>query len=104
MTHRFRTLAPRNTTAAGYGSAHMRERRRRLPLTSPTDPCAHCGAPLGPERLPGDRVSRWHLPHNPTRTGYLPGMAHARCNITDGAREGNRRQRATRTRRDWYRR
>lgn len=91
--HRFRTIPPRNTTAAGYGNAHMKERRRRLHATTERDLCGYCHRPLGPERLPGDKQSRWALPHNPERTGYLPGMWHKHCNDIDGARRGNQRQR-----------
>ena len=106
MSHRFRTMAPRNTTAAGYGSSHIKARKAAAAIHRPTDPCSRCGHPLGP-------MGPWlHLDHTTDRTGYL-GFAHGsrpcptcrtRCNITAGAREGNRRQRATRTRRDWYRR
>ena len=30
------------------------------------------------------------LPHNASRTGYLPGLAHRYCNRKDGAVRGNR--------------
>jgi hypothetical protein len=90
MAHRFRTIAKRSTTAAGYGYHHQQERARRLRVTQPTDPCGHCGKPLG------DNRRLWALPHNETRTGYLPGFWHKRCNDIDGARRGNARQRAKR--------
>lgn len=94
--HRFRTLAPRNTTAAGYGAAHQRERKRRLRHTTAADRCGYCQCPLGPERLPGDKQSRWALPHNDTRTGYLPGMWHKFCNDSDGGKRSRRQPRLAR--------
>lgn len=90
MAHRFRTMAA-NTTARGYGAPHAAERKRRLPLYTEHDPCGYCGRPLGPNR------TAWHLPHNTTRTGYLPGFWHARCNIREAAIRGNQRQAARRT-------
>lgn len=90
MAHRFRTIPPRNTTAAGYGWRHMQERRRRLAVTTDHDPCGYCGKPLGPNR------SLWALPHKADRTGYEPGFWHKRCNDLDGAKRGNQRQRARR--------
>ena len=74
MAHRFRTIAPRNTTQAGYGTTHQREAKRRRATHTQHDICGYCGQPLGPERLPGERNSRWILPHNTTRTCYLPGL------------------------------
>lgn len=85
MAHRFRTIQPRNTTAAGYGNDHQRTRHALAAQHQPSDPCTRCGRPLGP-------MGRWlHLDHNATRTGYL-GFAHAHCNSRAGAREGRRRQ------------
>lgn len=80
----------RNRQARGYGRAHDLERARRLRHTRATDPCGNCGRPLGPD------TTRWHLPHTPDRTGYLPGLWHKRCNDIDGAKRGNQRQRAGR--------
>ena len=96
MAHRFRTIRARNTTQAGYGAQHQRERKRRLAITTEHDRCGYCGQPLGPLRLPGERQDRWALPHNADRTGYLPGMWHRHCNNLDGAKRGNQRQRMRR--------
>jgi hypothetical protein len=91
MAHRFRTIRKRNTTLAGYGAAHQRERKRRLHTATPHDRCGYCGLPLG-----GTNTSLWVLPHNAQRTGYLPGLWHKRCNDIDGGKRGNQRQRAAR--------
>lgn len=96
-THRFRTIGPRNTTAAGYGSAHQKARREAVKRHHPADPCARCGHALGPM---GPHL---HYDHNGQRTGYL-GFSHGapcptcgqRCNIRAAAIEGNRRQRGRR--------
>lgn len=88
--HRFRTIRKRSTTAAGYGYPHQQERARRLKVTTPNDRCGYCGRPLGENRR------LWALPHNPQRTGYLPGFWHKRCNDLDGAKRGNAQQRARR--------
>lgn len=92
-THRFRTTKPKNTTAAGYGHSHQQERKRRLTITTERDLCGYCHRPLGPN------TRLWALPHNATRTGYLPGFWHKRCNDIDGAKRGNARQRTRTTKR-----
>ena len=63
------------TTSRGYGHAHQAERERRLRQYKPGDPCAHCGQPMTWWPL---TVARRYidLPHTPTATGYLPGLAH----------------------------
>jgi len=99
VTHRFRTAPRHKTVAAGYGADHVNERARRVKVTLPTDLCGYCRRPLGPEKVPGDKQSRWHLPHNPARTGYLPGMWHRACNQQEGAIRGNLRQRQSLARR-----
>ena len=68
----------RSTEQRGYGTAHRAERARRVARTTPLTPCGSCGKPLGPD------TSRWHIPHNDTRTDYLPGMWCVTCNIRDG--------------------
>lgn len=78
---------PANTR--GYGPEHQAERRRRLPLYTPDDACGWCHLPLGENRR------EWHLPHNRTRTGYLPGFWHGRCNRSEGAQAGRARQDTT---------
>lgn len=79
-----------------YGAEHQAERRRRVNVTVfAGDPCGYCGRPL-----PVDTTS-WHLPHNTTGTGYLPGMWHRACNQREaavrGARMVNARRRDTAT-------
>ena len=85
-----------STTSRGYGAAHQAERERRLRQYKQGDPCAHCGAPITWWPV---SVARHYLdlPHNATRTGYLPGLAHRYCNRKDGAVRGNRMRRGTRT-------
>jgi hypothetical protein len=73
-----------NTTARGYGTAHQAERKRRLALYGPDDPCGACGRPLGPNRR------LWHLPHSADRTHYLSGFWCAPCNVKEGAQRGAR--------------
>ena len=72
------------TAQRGYGTPHQSERERRLKRYRPGDPCAHCGRPI--TWWPLNKVTRRyiHLPHNADRTGYLPGLAHASCNLRDG--------------------
>lgn len=73
------------TGQRGYGHQHRLERERRLRQYKPGDPCAHCGRPITAWPLP---VARRYidLPHNPDRSGYLPGLAHSACNRRDGQR------------------
>ena len=73
------------TTQRGYGAPHAAERERRLLRYRPGDLCAHCRRPIT-WPLPLTPHARWriHLPHNADRTGYLPGLAHAACNLRDG--------------------
>ena len=86
MSHRFRTLKPRNTTAAGYGHNHQQARREAAQRHQPTDLCTRCKQPLGP-------MGPWlHYDHTDDRSGYA-GFAHGACNRRAGARVGNQRQR-----------
>lgn len=72
------------TTQRGYGHAHQAERERRLKRYRPGDLCAHCGQPIC---YPPAVVRQYvDLPHNTARTGYLPGLAHRKCNRADGQR------------------
>lgn len=91
------------TTQRGYGRGHQVERERRLKLYRPGNLCAHCHLPMTYWPL---SVARGYidLPHNETRTGYLPGLAHRKCNRADGAVRGNKmraRVRTWRTSRQW---
>ena len=80
------------TDERGYGSSHVRERKRwgRVVKAGNAN-CSRCGGPIDPNE-------EWHLDHTDDRLGYL-GPAHARCNVAAAAQ--NRRP-ARRTRsRDW---
>lgn len=70
------------TTQRGYGHRHQAERERRLLAYRPGDLCAHCGQPI--TWPPGVARRYVDLPHTADRTGYLPGLAHRRCNRADG--------------------
>lgn len=72
------------TTQRGYGRAHQKLRKELLPHAYDT-PCCLCGDLM----LVGQSL---HLDHTEDRTDYR-GFAHAECNIRDGARRGNMRQR-----------
>lgn len=87
-----------STEARGYGHRHQSERARRLAAYRPGDPCAHCGYPITwPLPLTALARQRIDLPHNETRSGYLPGLAHRYCNRKDGAVRGNKQRGRTRT-------
>ena len=93
------------TTQRGYGAAHQAERERRLKQYKPGNLCAHCDQPMTYWPL---AVARRYLdlPHNETRTGYLPGLAHRYCNRKDGAVRGNKQRHdisTLRTSRKWLR-
>lgn len=66
----------------GYGKEHREERARwkRDVVDKGLADCCLCGDPIDPQ-------SKWHLDHTPDRTGYR-GVAHAGCNVSDGARRG----------------
>lgn len=80
-----------SSTARGYGAQHEQARRAALDAYRPSQPCHHCGRPLGTD------TSRLHLDHAADRRGYR-GLAHASCNRRDGARRGARRANARRHR------
>jgi hypothetical protein len=93
-----------SSSARGYGYAHQQERKRRVAQHTPASPCGNCGRPLGTD------TRRWHLPHTADRSGYLPGLHCAHCNLRDGAQRGARKTNAqrkirrttpTRTSRPW---
>lgn len=75
--------------SAHYDSRHAAEARRRSKALTEHDPCGWCHRPLGPRQRinpkTGRREGLWHLPHNASRTAYLPGMWHARCNVREAA-------------------
>ncbi|MGZ4573385.1 MAG: endonuclease domain-containing protein [Mycobacteriaceae bacterium] len=51
----------------------------------PGDPCCLCGQPMYPP------TRDLHADHDPATGGYR-GLAHAQCNVSDGARRGRSRQ------------
>lgn len=63
---------------------HRLARAAMLKAYTPGDPCCLCGAPMYPP------TSELHADHNPA--GGYRGLAHARCNVRDGARRGRARQ------------
>lgn len=76
-----------STTERGYGVEHQRLRAEWAPLVEEgNERCCLCGYLIDPG-------APWHLDHSEDRTGYR-GIAHADCNMRDGARRGNRRSRA----------
>jgi len=67
-----------------YGVAHDRARtwwKRRLEELGSL-PCALCPHPVYPWQP-------WHLDHVPGTVGEYRGVAHRRCNTSDGAKRGN---------------
>ena len=80
-----------SASARGYGAAHAKERRRWKPIVERGEAtCCICGYAIDPG-------TSWHLDHTEDRTGYR-GVAHAECNIRDGARRGARVSNRTRRR------
>jgi hypothetical protein len=85
-----RWAAKGSTAQRGYGASHQAERERRLAAYRPGDICAHGGEPLP---WPREIARRWlDLPHNMTRTGYLPGLSCRFHNRQEGAVRGNRQR------------
>lgn len=80
------------TADRGYGKEHVTLRAKLLPLAYGT-PCALCGAVMNE----GDDL---HLDHTEDRVSYR-GMAHAACNVRDGASRGGQRARQARLERGW---
>lgn len=94
---RLNTAAQRARVASYNSAEHRAERKARLAAHTPASPCTYCGLPLGSNRR------EWHVPHNPSRTGYEPGLVHGRCNRREaairGARTANAQRHARRVRR-----
>lgn len=79
-------FTPRPGQAAVYRTKEHRDARARLLAAfHPGDPCCLCGRPMYPP------TSSLHADHDPFGHGYR-GLAHARCNTTDGAKRGRARQ------------
>lgn len=75
-----------SSTQRGYGPAHRKARAKwkaRIAQDGGTQ-CCICGYWVDPDE-------QWHLDHTEDRTGYR-GVAHARCNIRDGAKRGRTKQ------------
>jgi hypothetical protein len=77
------TRSQRSTTERGYGTEHQKLRKELLPKAY-GQPCPLCGFTM-------EMGEALHLDHNEDRTGYR-GMAHAKCNLRDGAQRARRRQ------------
>lgn len=82
----FTTDKAATATERGYGAAHRKARREWKAIVDAQGgiECCLCGHWV-------EASERWHLDHTPERDGYR-GVAHALCNVRDGASRG-----ATRT-------
>jgi hypothetical protein len=88
-----------SSAARGYGPAHRAEQLRRFATHTEYDPCSACSRPLGPKYgrdRKGRRLTLWNLPHTPDRTGYLPGLQHRACNVSEGSSRGAKKTNAQR--------
>jgi hypothetical protein len=88
-------FAKRNSAAPIYRTAaHRKARAALIAAFRPGDPCCLCGKPMyPPTRL-------LHADHIPGTDRYR-GLAHARCNVTDGAKRGRARQNTRTTQLRW---
>jgi hypothetical protein len=79
------------TTQRGYGAPHQNERRKWKPVVDAGQAHCHAIICLKPSRVivPGES---WHLGHTADRTAWT-GPEHEHCNLADGARRKNRKQR-----------
>jgi hypothetical protein len=76
----------RRNTAAVYRTAeHRQARAALLAAFTPGDLCCLCQQPMWPP------TRNLHADHDPV-TGEYRGLAHAQCNVQDGARRGRARQ------------
>jgi hypothetical protein len=74
-------MSPKNTTAAGYGSAHQKLRKRVATLVaSGMAVCWRCGKPIAPG-MP------WDLGHDDYDRRIYRGPEHRYCNRSAGARK-----------------
>jgi hypothetical protein len=73
------------TSAVYRTAAHRQARAALLKAFQPGDPCCLCGTPMYPP------TRYLHADHDPINGGYR-GLAHAQCNVVDGARRGRGRQ------------
>src|ERR1035438_2912722 len=71
----YRSRKRPSTTQRGYGSQHMKERKRFARIVEAGGAFCSCGGWIAPG-------SDWHLGHDHRNGGYL-GPEHARCNIRD---------------------
>lgn len=87
-----RARSRRSTTDRGYGARYQSDLAAYIARWRPGDPCVLCGQPMLQRwtvTRTGRKVSAIELDHKPDRSGYR-GLAHARCNRSDGATRGNR--------------
>lgn len=76
------------TAARGYGATHQRARREALAAFVPGTPCVRCGWPMEADDV-------LHLDHADENKAEYLGLAHARCNLSWGAKKGNGLRRAS---------
>lgn len=73
-----------------YRWAHQQERKRWAPVVAAGE--AYCVERVCLLRSRWIRPgSRWHLAHDPTGTVWI-GVAHEKCNTSEGAARGNRQR------------
>lgn len=81
-----------------YGAKHQQVRKQIAPIVAAGEAeCAQDVCLMYSRRI--DPGQPWDLAHD-RETGRYLGPAHAACNRSEGAREGNA-QRSRRTSRDW---
>jgi hypothetical protein len=68
-----------------YGARHQAMRAEMIARMSPGQACARCGRPM----WAGEDLQLDHDDTDPSGQTYL-GLVHARCNLSAGARKGNR--------------
>jgi hypothetical protein len=74
-------MSPKNTTAAGYGNAHQKRRKRVAALVaSGMAVCWRCGRRIPPGSL-------WDLGHDDWDRRIYRGPEHRYCNRSAGARK-----------------
>lgn len=82
-------MPARSRDTGTYGHAHRKACTALKAAMRDGDPCARCGRPMHRSELPhihGDHVG---IPR--VLGGGLPdGLSHSRCNLSHGARLGNR--------------
>lgn len=85
---RKRVKPPGATVASGYGYRFKKLREQWKPLVDRGEVDCHdpeCGRPI----VPG---TPWDLGHDPHDRSIIRGPEHARCNRSNGAKQGNTRR------------